>query len=650
MNHLYEPQPERVISKTLDVDDVKYITALAQDVGQTDKNIAALESGFFSAPNLDWLENEKQNLKVAEQLHFLKTVKTAEAGELFKDGKLSLTPPDYFTNTKRGAHGGAVERLGSSKGAKVGQGKHRQIERLIAKNRKPEPRDKSISYQGANSDGFDACAAPVQSGWILNPDSNRRQLEYIPERRSKAFLMQRKWSNQLKMQMIYQPTPSDAPPANDGDRYTEKLTSRAVRKIFESGAYVAACHSGFTTFLTLTFSEEQRKHIFGGEAQTDEGLLYCPIQTTIGAEVSRFLNSAKKIYQRGFSFQPDDLKNNKQNNLGLKSDKIKVPGRIGRPLKSVYHTVDENKVKTKHVKELHGPTGAPFDFHYIWVAECPMNEDGEPNPHVHVLLNWQVPHEHFLGWAHQIEKLWGHGVAHLEKIKYGTAAAGYLIKAVGYAAKGDNADQGLIKGNRYNIARCSRAPDWEVLASFEAGNMASIIKECGYRLERWRKPIEKEIKRKRDKRDEAIKAMAIKNNQGKRSAHFKLKNLIEKLEGEIKEQRDVLKNRGVYARSENVFSICFDGEESAQKMDEFLIWAAGARDWSMQTSDLDLSEVQRYAQQHYEEEYQSFLSKRNNWQSQFNQLMPPSMTNEEIEQFKTTQRAQVEEYFAHTLH
>ncbi|NOH85912.1 hypothetical protein F0249_19175 [Vibrio sp. 03-59-1] len=650
MNHLYEPQPEREIANVLSIEDVKHVTALAQDVGQTDKNIAALESGFFSAPNNDWLESENQKLKIAEQLHFLKTVKTAEAGELFKDGKLSLTPPDYFTNTKRGAHGGAVERLGSSKGAKVGQKKHARIKRLIDQNRKPTPRDKSVSFQGVNYDNFDDCATPAPTGWIESKKGTKNKVTYVPKNRTQAFLMQRKWSNQLKMQMIYQPTPSDAPPANQGDRYTEKLTSRAVRKIFESGAYVASCHGGFTTFLTLTFSDEQRKHIFGGEALTEDGLAYCPIPTTIGAEVSRLLNSMKKVYERGFSFQPDDLKNHKQSNLELNSEKIKVPGRIGRPLKSVYHTVDEHKVKTKHVKELHGPTGAPFDFHYIWVAECPMNDDGEPNPHVHVLLNWQVPHDHFLGWANQIEKLWGHGMANLQKIKYGDAAAGYLIKAVGYAAKGGNADQGLIKGNRYNIARCSRAPDWEVLASFEASNMASIIKECGYRLERWRKPIEKEIKRKREKRDEAIKVMAIKNNQGKRSARFKLQNLIEKLENEIKEQRDVLKNRGVYARSDNVFSICFDGEESKQKMDEFLIWAAGARDWSMQTNDVDLSEVQQYAQQYYEEEYQYFLSKRNNWQSQFNQAMPPLPSNEEIEQSKTAQWAQVEEYFAHKLH
>ncbi|MDN3683915.1 hypothetical protein QW180_07745 [Vibrio sinaloensis] len=53
--------------------------------------------------------------------------------------------------------------------------------------------------------------------------------------------------------------------------------------------------------------------------------------------------------------------------------------------------------------------------------------------------------------------------------------------------KGENADQGLIRGNRYNIARCSRAPAWETLATFEADNITAVIKELGYKLEQWKK-------------------------------------------------------------------------------------------------------------------------------------------------------------------
>ncbi|HHF3091087.1 TPA: hypothetical protein ACPJ1J_004892, partial [Vibrio alginolyticus] len=112
-------------------------------------------------------------------------------------------------------------------------------------------------------------------------------------------------------------------------------------------------------------------------------------------------------------------------------------------------------------------------------------------------------------WAKRLEKIWGHGFAKLERIKKPKAAGSYIIKAVGYAAKGENADQGLIKGNRYNIAKCSRAPAWETLASFEAGNMTAIIKELGYKLEQWKKPIKRQIRKLRNAKEQTIKAKAI---------------------------------------------------------------------------------------------------------------------------------------------
>ena len=59
MNHLYEPQGDREITNILSPHDVGYVTALAQDVATTEKNIAAIESGFFSAPNSDWMESEQ---------------------------------------------------------------------------------------------------------------------------------------------------------------------------------------------------------------------------------------------------------------------------------------------------------------------------------------------------------------------------------------------------------------------------------------------------------------------------------------------------------------------------------------------------------------------------------------------------------------
>ncbi|MBV1843652.1 hypothetical protein KSX29_23905, partial [Photobacterium ganghwense] len=69
----------------------------------------------------------------------------------------------------------------------------------------------------------------------------------------------------------YTQTPSSAAPdAQQGERFTEKLTKRAVSKIFEAGAYVATCHGGFCTFLTLTFSQAERARIFSSMVEADD--------------------------------------------------------------------------------------------------------------------------------------------------------------------------------------------------------------------------------------------------------------------------------------------------------------------------------------------------------------------------------------------
>lgn len=562
MNHLYEAQLEREIPNTLSPQDVGFIAGVTQDVTKTKRNLAAIDSGFFSAIDNSWLETEQKRLREYEQLHFVATKKSAKLG--------------------REAQGKALKDIGLSKGAKVRQGKSRkQIDRLITRSRKCQPRHKTQSTCAENHDAmYNQAHSANQKG------------------KSRAYLMHRPWSEQIKMQMIYQPRPSDAPSANDGERYTDKLTSRAVRQIFESGAYVAACHGGFKTFLTLTFDGVQRDRIFSGEI-------------TLGSEVSRFLDGAKKLFQRGFTAT---LRSNRDNHS--------------------QHNIDE----CEHVEIVKG-SDAPF--HYIWVAECPMNEDGEPNPHVHILLDWTVERSVFDTWAQRLESIWGHGFANLQRIKLPKAAGSYLIKAVGYAAKGGNANQGLIRGNRYNIARCSRAPKWEVLAAFDADNMAAIIKECGYRLERWRKPLEKEVRRKQFKRDEAIRASAIAKD--KTPQKFKLQRLIKMLDGEIHDCKEQIKSRGVFARTDNTFSICFDGSNAPEKMDEFLLWAHGARDWSMNTNDVELGDLRAMAIVKYNDEYERFLCRRANWQSQLHQELPPQP--DDLEALRSHHLELVESYY-----
>ncbi|WP_240435596.1 rolling circle replication-associated protein [Photobacterium salinisoli] len=411
----------------------------------------------------------------------------------------------------------------------------------------------------------------------------------IDDRRSKVRLMHRDWSGQYRVLYTTQTQPGDAPDPQDGDRYTEKLTQRAVSKIFESGAYVATCYEGFTTFLTLTFTKEQRNEIFEG-------------RTTIGREVSRFLDGAKKLYKRGF----------KARYVTKKDPETK---KAFCPLPNVTKEIAPNS----------------DDFHYIWVAECPANEDGEPNPHVHVLLKWQVEPDVFNAWAERIEKIWGNGFAKLERIKHPKAAGSYIIKAVGYAAKGANADQGLIKGNRYNIARCSRAPGWDCLLSFEADNMAAIIKEMGYKLEQWRKPLERKLARLQRQHKEAIRAKAVAKNANKpEEVKKKLAAKLARLENAMKSTREEMKSRGVHATTKNIFCLSFDGDEAESKAHDFLVWAAGARGWGMRPAsgtDSEIKEIKQFADQYYAGTYTAFTERRCYWKALLSET-PPSEPDE----------------------
>ncbi|WP_429768916.1 hypothetical protein [Vibrio kagoshimensis] len=259
----------------------------------------------------------------------------------------------------------------------------------------------------------------------------------------------------------------------------------------------------------------------------------------------------------------------------------------------------------------------------MWVAESPMNEDGEPNPHVHLLLKWTVDKKYFRDWAKRLESLWGHEMAHIERIKHPKAASSYLIKAVGYAAKGTNADQGLIKGNRYSIARVSRAPSWETLASFDADNMTAIIRELDYRLEQWKKPLQRSISRINKQKTQTIKASSIAREQGKSEVHLKkLQALIIRLGHAAKKTAQEMKSKQMHASSGNRFSLTFDGDEAKERMDKFLLWAAGARGWSMDCRDIDCSDLKKEADEAYQEQFSHFQDRWAYWKSVFEDSPP----------------------------
>ncbi|MBJ2148964.1 hypothetical protein JC606_21745 [Vibrio sp. IB15] len=527
---------------------------------------------------------------------------------------------------------------------------------------------------------------------------NRCEPKILP---TSVQLQQRECFNQYRIQHITQTPASKAPVANSGDRYTDKLTKRAVTQIFESAAYSAICNDGFTTFLTLTFTKAQRLAIFGGMAdESDLGHLgarhpiryrrnmvtyasspaekrvalpvidiggaystvpfankprtklmngggeiagdYCrledkptteftlekTIETTMGKEVSRILDAMKKMYQRGWvadhTVQVDT--DSGQKYCDLKAEK--VPAHIGKPSNI-------------------GPTQKPLDFHYIWVAECPANEDGEPNPHVHVLLKWNVEPRFFSAWAKRLEKIWGHGFATLERIKKPKAAGSYIIKAVGYAAKGGDSTQGLIKGNRYSISKCTRAPKWQCLASFEADNMTAVIKELGHKLDQWKKPLKRRISKLKVAKDQTIKAKAIAMKQGKpKSLTDKMQSRIIRLEKQAEKVNQEIRERGVHASSGNRFSVTFDGDDSKTKVDEFLFWAAGARGWSMECRDLDLADLKQEADTYYESSFVHHQERRAYWKAVFEDSPPIlDVDDDEKSYWMDTQAQYLESHF-----
>jgi len=705
--------------------DVLYAAGAVQPADKTKNNQAAYDSGFlgfhFCGPQLEGVNlpldvNGVWELnRVNRDTDFFANKQKAHTASL----------PNYNAEHLREAAARSDENNRLVQGRKSPT--HPQqaaLDRILRQERKLQRGDTVLSSTEAfyNQDTLYTITEDGNKARVLAPKGKSKITE--PKINPNSIrLMNREWSGQYKIQYHTQTPSSSAPDAQEGDRFTESLTKRAVSKIFESGAYVATCCGGFTTFLTLTFTKEQRNKLFGGMVDgdaapyctlpkpplpasktrgsrsmlrgrpqlkctdgantpinikrnmakpinhiagpycyidmcaddpaltvdiNDDGLVkvmnengdiagpYSPLfakpekaftltktaETTIGKEVSRFLDSTKKMYHRGW----------------IANHTVEVDLESG----AEYCKLKDKSVAGHSKPSEFGPTQDPADFHYIWVAECPANENGEPNPHVHVLLNWLVPKPLFSAWSKRIEKIWGNGMANLQRIKQPKAAGTYLIKAVGYAAKGENADQGLIKGNRYNIAQCSRAPAWVCVDSFEAGNMAAIIKECGYKLEQWRKPLDRSLRRLNKQLDQTVKAKAIaKQAQKPQDVIHKLTGRIIRLEHQQKAVRDQIKSREVHASTKNIFCLSFDGEQAEEKAFDFLLWAAGARGWSMESKSDDdayrqtVNEAKQLACIEYANKYERFKEKRAYWQSVLSDPLVPNETDNEAELAKS---------------
>ena len=229
----------------------------------------------------------------------------------------------------------------------------------------------------------------------------------------KAIVEFREWSEEWRLRTSVETSLS--PPPISGPRVSWLLSQRAARKIAESCDYVARTKGGYATFVTGTFTPESRQRIAQGE-------------TTIQREVSRSMDALQKIYQRGCTFAD------------------------GGQLSPHDDTLD-----------------------YCWVVEIPKNENGEDNPHVHILMRWKVPYANFASWCKRLESVWGNGYFHVEKIRDTACAGAYMAKAAGYLTKGANENQGQVKGNRYGISASARAPGWHVVSEHDLGRLGAMI-------------------------------------------------------------------------------------------------------------------------------------------------------------------------------
>ncbi|MFQ3291572.1 hypothetical protein [Reinekea sp.] len=250
-----------------------------------------------------------------------------------------------------------------------------------------------------------------------------------------AIIENRWWSDEFRIRTQADKLSSMPTPENTGDRVTKTLSLRGARTISDSCEFMAAQHGGYTTFLTLTFSDDARARVAAGEV-------------TIQKEVKRFFDGLNQVFKRGFQYVND------------KGIKVEVEPFHGAPK----NWKDDN--------DQHMP------LPYCWVVEIPKNENGDDNPHLHVLLGWRVAFRHFDAWSKRVESLWGQGFAHLEKIKEAEHAGAYLAKAAGYLSKAQGAeDQGEVHGNRYWISKPSRADGWECIGKHQAGEMGGLIRD-----------------------------------------------------------------------------------------------------------------------------------------------------------------------------
>jgi hypothetical protein len=280
-----------------------------------------------------------------------------------------------------------------------------------------------------------------------------------------TMIQQRRWSGEYRIRTRVESSLSK-PPIHSGPRISKKLSNSAARKIRDSCYFMAHTRGGYKTFVTGTFTEDIREKIHNGD-------------TSIQREVTRTMDGLQKMYRRGWTTS-----------------------------------------KGQRVQGFSCPLA------YCWVVEVPLNKKYVQNPHVHILMNWEVPKNLFSEWAKRLEGLWGKGYFHLEKIHEPMCAGAYIAKAANYLTKASRKeDQGIVKGNRYGISRSARAPTWETVKEAELGIMGKLITD----LYETNLEDNEHLYLKRNQLREALFSSPLGNKKLKRQIKAKLNNVNEQI-------------------------------------------------------------------------------------------------------------------------
>lgn len=363
---------------------------------------------------------------------------------------------------------------------------------------------------------------------VVSEDRDERRNEG-PEVGAWAVVSRRKWSGQYRIRTQVD-QPSGLPPEQAGLRVSTSLSESGARKLADSCNFMNVQNGGFKTFMTLTmdiagrrrvedlkasgdFTEldtaklskgvvvaigmikpkgeklnglkvadvwiKKRDDVFNWSADND----YCPVEvvagryvaaatgeefddvtfTTIQKELGRFFDGANKMRQRGWKADRLDKFKNPVEIRGKVSQVREKPSKVI----SIEGFLADKKIKYKRL-----------GVRYAWVVENPLNKEGQRNPHIHILIDWRVGYTKFFAWADRLEKLWGQGMANMEKIEDSKCAGAYLAKAAGYITKAQGeSDQGPVRGNRYGISKDARATDWACIGRYPMHVMGHLIKD-----------------------------------------------------------------------------------------------------------------------------------------------------------------------------